>query len=65
MTKTENECANCPREQGCLGTNCPNRNVEHIVCDGCGTEDEDLYEYNGEILCADCILSGLKRVQKW
>lgn len=56
MKKVENECAGC-RDVGltCKGASCPNRNVERFYCDRCG-EEEKLYEYEDEQLCADCLL---------
>ena len=51
----ENECVGCPPEMGCLGSSCPNINVEHIVCDICG-EETKLYHYDGQEICAECIL---------
>ena len=57
MIKYENECVGCPTELGCMGNACPNRNVRHLYCDKCGDDVERLYEYNGEKLCAECLLA--------
>lgn len=56
MEKIENECVGCV-DIGlhCLGDSCPNRNVLHFYCDRCGWE-EKLYYYDGEELCANCLL---------
>ena len=57
MTKYENECVGCPPEMGCLGNSCPNRNVKHLYCDECHADCEELYLYDKEELCEDCLLS--------
>lgn len=62
MIKYENECAGCTPERGCLGSTCPNLNVPHLYCDDCGEEESELYEYDGEKLCADCLLNRFEKV---
>ena len=59
--KFENECVGCPPEMGCLGSACPNINVPHYYCDCCDDET-DLYYFDGEELCIDCIKNKLERV---
>lgn len=54
MKKLENECVGCPKEIGCFGSTCPNRNVAHFYCDKCNNEDV-LYEYEGGEYCIECI----------
>lgn len=49
----EDQCCDCGLP--CLGDSCKNRNVPIWYCDKCGAEDEDLYEYEGQELCLDCI----------
>lgn len=56
MIRYENECVGCPPELGCLYDACPNRNVRHLYCDKCGCEEDVLYNYDGEELCAECLL---------
>ena len=53
----ENECVGCPKEMGCLGDGCPNRNVPHYSCDECGEEfeREDLWDVDGKMMCRDCL----------
>lgn len=63
MIKYENDCVGCPDGVPCMGSTCPNRNVPHFYCDDCENED-DLYEFDGEQLCADCILARLKKVNE-
>lgn len=63
MVKTENRCCGCPPEMGCLGSSCSNRNVEVIYCDKCGEEldSDNVYEFDGEDLCADCLLDMFRK----
>lgn len=65
MIKYVNECCGCAvPAYPCLGSSCPNRNVPHYVCDNCGVddEDEDIYEFDGQQLCAECILNSLEKL---
>lgn len=62
MRQTENECVGCPSELGCMGESCPNRNVTRFYCDNCGDEAE-LYHFEGEELCIDCIKERLEKVE--
>ena len=61
MKKIENECCGCPKEMGCLGDVCPNKNVARFYCDVCG-EEETLYCFDGEELCQDCLLEKFDKV---
>lgn len=61
MKTIENECLDCPKEIGCLGSTCPNRNVPHYYCDEC-KEEETLYHFEGEELCIYCIEKRLEEV---
>ena len=56
MIKVENECLGC-KDIGltCFGVRCPYKDVPRFYCDRCGRE-EKLYHYDGEELCANCIL---------
>lgn len=62
MREIENECVGCPPNMGCLGSACPNRNVEHFYCDECKAE-EKLYHYDGKELCIECITKKLEIVE--
>lgn len=66
MIKYEDECVGCPPEIGCRGNACSNRNVPHYYCDDCGDDVEDLYEYDGEQLCLECLLDivGARRIEE-
>lgn len=59
MRRLENDCVDCGMP--CIGNSCPYRNVEHLYCDECGDETQ-LYEFDGEELCIDCIKQRLKEV---
>ena len=61
MKKIENDCVSCGLP--CLGDSCPNRNVPHYYCDKCGAEEENIYKYDGQELCLDCIVEQLEKVE--
>lgn len=63
MVRKENHCVSCPPEMGCLGSACPNRNVIMLYCDKCKDPVDLLYKYDGEELCADCLLSYCETVE--
>lgn len=63
MIEYENECCNCAVPgYPCKGNLCLNMNVPHLYCDDCGEEDE-LYHYDGEELCIECIKERLEKVE--
>ena len=62
----EDECCDCATESyPCIGSSCPNRSVPHYDCDDCKNEFEpdELYDYNGEILCAECLLDRFETIK--
>ena len=63
MHKVENECVGCT-DLGlpCQGSSCPNRHVLRYYCDKCGDETEELYEFEGQELCEDCLLKEVPKV---
>lgn len=61
MQKIENDCVDCGLP--CLGNSCPYRNVKHIYCDDCGEEHENIYKYDDEELCINCIEKRLEKVE--
>lgn len=65
MKRYENECV-CCTDIGlrCMGSSCPNRKVPHWYCDECG-EESDLYYYDDQELCIDCIQDLLDPVSKY
>ena len=63
MVEYENECVGCSSIfHSCLGSMCPNRNVARFYCDECG-EEKELYEFEEEELCIDCIKGRLKKIR--
>lgn len=65
MVRYENDCCDCATPAyPCLGNACSLRNVPHYYCDNpkCGAEGT-LYEYEGEQLCADCLLGKFEKVE--
>lgn len=59
MVKYINECVSCG--QPCIGLSCMNYSVSHFYCDICGDETQ-LYEYDGQELCLDCIEQSLTKI---
>jgi len=62
MKISENNCVNCPDDMGCLGSSCPYADTLHYYCDDCEREEE-LYYFEGEELCVECILERLDKVE--
>ena len=60
MIKVENECVDCGLP--CLGSACRYSRVTRYYCDECGEETE-LYHFEGEELCIDCIIDSLEKVE--
>lgn len=65
MIEYEDFCVGCPKEMGCLGSACPNKNVPVLTCDICGKETDELYEFDAEHYCMDCLQDqlGFTRVE--
>lgn len=55
----ERDCVNCGLP--CIGRNCGYYNNIHYFCDEC-EEEKQLYEFNGQQLCIDCIMLQLDKV---
>lgn len=60
--KFENECVGCPKEMGCMGDSCPNRNVKHLYCDICGADVGTLYYEGNYELCEECLLKTFDKI---
>ena len=60
MIKIENECVNCGLP--CIFSACPYYKVVRFYCDECNDEAE-LYFFDDEELCLDCIEKRLERVE--
>ena len=59
MVKYENECVDCGLP--CIGITCPYRRVPHYYCDEC-KDETDIYEFDNEELCINCIEKRLDKV---
>lgn len=55
------ECLGCAvPSYPCRGASCPQRHIRVWICDMCGEEmydDDDVYEYDGNDVCRDCLLN--------
>ena len=60
MIKYENECVGCPEEMGCI--HCGRDKTQHLYCDKCGADCEELYVLDGQELCEDCLKNSLERI---
>ena len=58
MIKFENECVGCP--QGCI--HCGRDKTQHLYCERCGEDSEELFIFDGEELCEDCLKNSLERI---
>jgi DNA-directed RNA polymerase subunit RPC12/RpoP len=64
MIRYENECVGCSTPAyPCMGDSCPNLNVPHLYCDECGFDVDDLYEYDDEQICEECLLKRFNKVK--
>ena len=55
------ECVDC--DLPCIFSACPYYKVVYYVCDKCGETVDDLYNFDGEQLCSDCVLEQLEKVE--
>ena len=64
MKKYENECCDCKSDgYPCIGTDCPNISVPHLICDKCKEDVEDLYKTKSGQLCKECVLGMFEKVR--
>ena len=66
MIRYENQCCDCAvPAYPCLGASCHRRHVKIYECDNCNEEVDagELYEFDGEQLCIDCIKERLEVVE--
>lgn len=61
MIVTESDCVSC--DLPCIGSACKYFKVVRFICDECGKDAEELYHWDGEELCIDCILDQLEKVE--
>lgn len=65
MRRYENDCCGCATPQyPCRGSACGLRHNLHFYCDECGDDcdPDDMYEYDGEELCEDCLLKRFDKI---
>lgn len=62
MIVVGSECVGCPDEMGCIREACRYYKVARFYCDSCKEETTDLYYFDNEQLCPDCILERLEEV---
>lgn len=63
MVEYVDECVGCSTIYGsCLGAGCPHKHVPVLYCDKCEANVEELYEYEGEQLCKECLLDTVPTV---
>ncbi len=52
MKYYEDLCVGCPKEMGCIGDSCPQKNVPVFECDGCG--DDATIHIDDYDFCDEC-----------
>lgn len=65
MVDYTNECCSCATPgYPCIGSSCSMLHVPHFICDGCGEEVKqgELFWYEGNQLCIECIKEELEEV---
>ncbi len=60
MKRIESDCVRCGMP--CLYEGCPNFKVTRYYCDKCD-EEAQLYHFEGNELCIDCIEDRLEKVE--
>ena len=61
MVKYENECVDCTN-LGLPCIDCGRKNVKHLYCDKCGDDVEELYLYDSDGLCEECLLEAFEKI---
>ena len=61
MIKVELVCVDCGLP--CLYQSCPYYRVVRYICDCCDDEVDNLYYFDGQELCIDCVERKLERVE--
>ena len=61
MIVTENECVDCGLP--CIHESCRHWAVTRFYCDKCHEDVENLYYFEDQELCIDCIEQQLERVE--
>lgn len=60
MKITTSDCVEC--DLPCIYEACRYYKAERYLCDECN-EEAELYYFDGQELCADCILNRLEKVE--
>lgn len=66
MREVTTECVDCTSiGLPCIGDSCTFKHVTRFYCDRCKEEFEpkELYKYEGEEVCAECILKDFERIE--
>lgn len=61
MIVAESDCCDCGLP--CIGTSCKYFKIVRFICDDCKDEVNELYHFDNEELCVDCIVNRLERVE--
>ena len=61
MKCIEDHCVGC--DLPCIGSACPYVDVEVHYCDRCGAELCDIYRWDDEELCEECLLDMFRVVE--
>ena len=61
MIIRESDCCDCGLP--CIGFSCKYFETIRCVCDNCQSDMEDLYWWEDEQLCIDCIIEQLEKVE--
>ena len=64
MIIEENHCCSCANDTyPCYEGECELLHVQVLRCDKCNEKVDTLYVYNGQELCADCLLATVDKVK--
>jgi hypothetical protein len=61
MIRVESDCVDCGLP--CQYEACPHYKVVRYICDDCDYEVDDLFLFDGQELCIDCVEPRLERVE--
>ena len=61
MVRLESDCVDCGLP--CLYESCPHYQIAIYECDDCGCDARNIYYFDGQELCIDCIERRLERVE--
>ena len=61
MKISESDCVDCGLP--CMYKACPHYEVVRYICDNCKDDVYELYHFEGQELCGDCVLEQLEKVE--